>query len=554
MRTRLRFDNKTSVLCLLAVALGLTAALLAPAFSDPGSGMDEGIPVAYPTFIEHGEVPGRDFETFYGPGGPYLVAGAFEVLGAHVWVERAIGLLFRLLIVGSIFALLLYWGRIAALVGSIAAALVMLQIGVSALAWDEAIGLALLGLALAARAAATRRTAHQAGPVIAGAVSGLAVAFRPDIAPAAIVPAVVLLVGVGGLRRFALGFVLGVIPTLVWAGVVGAHGIDRLLSDLAASQPDRALPLPPLRSSLAPVLISMAAVTLALLATGAARLTRDRFDPTGWRTLALGLFSLALVPTTLERVAAAHVLSSGAVVLGFAPAASLGLAGSLRRRPIAAKLVAGAVGMLCAFTVLYASWPTVKHKNLGVGRQVAAYDVVNEGRSFPIGSEPVARGLTALLQKLDRIDSPGETVFVGPANLRLANYNDTFVYYLLPKLRPASFYAEINPGAANGRDSGLAGELRRADFLLLTSRYDHEFVDPGPGTPSRVVHSSFCRVARRDSYELLRRCDAKRPSPPRTRSIIPYSGASRSRSSSRSASLSSTLSPKLRSRISRRSS
>ena len=55
-------------LCLVAVAV--TVALSAGSFSNPGLGMDEGSLVAYPTFVQHGEVPGRDFQTFYGPACP----------------------------------------------------------------------------------------------------------------------------------------------------------------------------------------------------------------------------------------------------------------------------------------------------------------------------------------------------------------------------------------------------------------------------------------------------------------------------------------------------
>ena len=68
-------------------------------------------------------MPGRDFETSYGPGFPHLAAGAFKVFGANVRVERAIGLLFRLLIVGGVFALVLYGGKLTALDGAVATAL-----------------------------------------------------------------------------------------------------------------------------------------------------------------------------------------------------------------------------------------------------------------------------------------------------------------------------------------------------------------------------------------------------------------------------------------------
>ena len=226
------------------VALTITAALFASAFNDGGSELDEGILVAYPTLVQDGDVPGRDFETFYGPGLPYLVAAAFAGLGPDVSVERAIALSFRLLVVGAVFALVLYWGTIPALVGSIAAALLMRPMGVAiSSSWYGALALALIGLALATHAQSAETLGQKRRlALVAGVVSGLALIFRPDIAPAAIIPAAVLLVGGAGLGRFGIGFVLGALPTLVWVVVVGPDGVDRLLSDISAARPGRALP------------------------------------------------------------------------------------------------------------------------------------------------------------------------------------------------------------------------------------------------------------------------------------------------------------------------
>ena len=53
--------------------------------------MDEGAVNAYAARILDGAVPHRDFLTFYGPGNLWLVAGAFEVFGESVGVERAVG-------------------------------------------------------------------------------------------------------------------------------------------------------------------------------------------------------------------------------------------------------------------------------------------------------------------------------------------------------------------------------------------------------------------------------------------------------------------------------
>ena len=109
--------------------------------------------------------------------------------------------------------------------------------------------------------------------------------------------------------------------------------------------------------------------------------------------------------------------------------------------------------------------------------------------------------------------TPGETVFVGPQDLRRTNYGPTYMYFeLRDHLRPASYYMEMNPGTANREGSGLADELRSADWLILTSVWDdwdepNESREYGPTEPNEVVRSSFCVRFESDQYRLYERCD-----------------------------------------------
>ena len=57
-----------------------------------GYEMDEGGCVAYADRVTEGAVPHRDFLTYYGPGNPWLVAGAFEIFGTSILTERLVGL------------------------------------------------------------------------------------------------------------------------------------------------------------------------------------------------------------------------------------------------------------------------------------------------------------------------------------------------------------------------------------------------------------------------------------------------------------------------------
>src|SRR5207247_8112368 len=99
--------------------------------------------------------------------------------------------------------------------------------------------------------------------------------------------------------------------------------------------------------------------------------------------------------------------------------------------------------------------------------QSTGYRVSYGGRSFVIASHQAADDLTKLLPVLGRRAKPGQTLFVGPRDLRRTNTNDAFVYYLFPRLVPASFYVEMDP-LVGFAGSPLAHDVDRANYLLLT--------------------------------------------------------------------------------------
>jgi hypothetical protein len=90
------------------------------------------------------------------------------------------------------------------------------------------------------------------------------------------------------------------------------------------------------------------------------------------------------------------------------------------------------------------------------------------------------------------------------------NGNDVFVYFMLPSLRPASFYVEADPPASRP-GSGLARELAHADVLILGRRWnaDREANGTelyGSAAPNRVVRQRFCQRGAFDGYQVLTRC------------------------------------------------
>src|SRR5439155_2964883 len=87
-------------LLIIAVVLPMWAS-----FEQPALSMDEGALLVYPEQILKGKLPYRDFETFYGPANPLLLSAAYATCSPSVISERAVGLVYRLLILVALFAL-----------------------------------------------------------------------------------------------------------------------------------------------------------------------------------------------------------------------------------------------------------------------------------------------------------------------------------------------------------------------------------------------------------------------------------------------------------------
>src|SRR5438105_718802 len=107
------FAKAGAMLLIVAIA----AAALWPAFQSPASPQDEGTVLVYPELLLKGYLPYRDFETVTGPGNPMILATTYAAFGTNIFVERAVGLVYRLLIVAAIFGIAQRWG-IATAVGS----------------------------------------------------------------------------------------------------------------------------------------------------------------------------------------------------------------------------------------------------------------------------------------------------------------------------------------------------------------------------------------------------------------------------------------------------
>jgi hypothetical protein len=513
-------DSRGSVWLLAGGVAALIVLLALPSFNEGGPEMDEGTLLAYPSFIsELGLVPGRDFETFYGPGQPYLLAGLGEAFGLSLALERALGLSFQLVICLGVFALVLPVGRWTAAAAALAAALVLIGLGLQALAILGGLAALIAGLAIL-----VPRFPRPGAPapsswwpeLVAGLAAAAALTFRPDLAPAALLAGAPLLLWRSPgtpfgppARGWLLGLVVGLVPLLAWLAVVGPDGLSRLFEDLTASRPGRRLPLPGL-TTVEAGLLATTVVVLACSALGAVlRLRRDRYDADGRMLLAVALLLAALLPSMLQRADSAHIFPVAAIAVGLSPVVAFRLLDSGLRgwmKPLLA--LAGAI-VVVGFA--HAAEGALRGQATSIDE--SGSEVANDARSFRVSDPQAAADIRALVPEIRSRARPGDSIFVGPSDLTRTVYGDTFVYYLFDELEPASFYTELNPGTANGDASTLADELAAADMLLLTSRWEpdtNEAAEPGSAEAQRLVDERFCTVATAGSYELLVPCAAER--------------------------------------------
>ena len=348
--------------------------------------------------------------------------------------------------------------------------------------------------------------------IIGGVGFGLAVGARLDMVLAVLLALLVLV-----LRRRAclpwisLGFVLGCIPLLVNAVQAGPYAVvrDQILQPIFVSGPSRRLPLSASTKQELILLFLCVAVALGSIAFGIVLTRRNREDWNPILLLSLGVFELGILPQAFQRSDTAHLAYVGCFILPAAvmlPVVRLPLRARAKGINVLPVIVAAVYFFLADpfFGNLYRA-------EFGFSSGGSAVPMVkNDGRSVPIASAADVLSLDSLLREIDARSTPGERVFVGPLDLRTANYNDTFIYFLLPHLTPGSYYLEMNPGVANGQGSQLADDLQRDQFLILTGRYDAMF-DPDPSTrtgprqPNEVVARQFHLVDSRGPWELFER-------------------------------------------------
>lgn len=514
------------------LVVGLVVALpLRGVFRAPGPPMEEGFMLVFPERLLAGDIPNRDFLHLYGPGSIWTIAGFFKVFGVSLWTERVVGFLQLVGLISAMTYIGARWGRyIAALSGAITALIIIPPIGVTALAWVGGIALALWSVGVATRALDPGRR-RERSLLVAGLLAGAALLFRPDLVICLGLSLGVLFLWAldgRGRRKLATGAVLGVSPYLVHLALAGPGNAIRgmVLEPVFELRAGRSLPFPPPHDDYTSFLnrafafrrfpwpfpapeqpmqiflffcsLFAATALLVVIAVWAKRAGSEH----GWRMLALGLFALGLLPQAVQRADTAHLSWVSCITFGLLPMFLAEVARLRGTRVLVARTVvlAPLVLMLAFPHFTYRWYADYVGQSFGYDRDF--YSVDHRGRSFYYGRHDVTEAAEEMFADIERLTEPGDRLIVGPGDLAVTPYSESYLYFMLPQLEPGTHFIEMDPGVANAEDSGLADEVRAADVIILSTMYDNWYepntsMDPGSDEPNQVLDELFCLV---DSY------------------------------------------------------
>ncbi len=512
--------------------------------------------LVFPERMLAGDVPNVDFLHLYGPGSLQVLMGWYRVFGVTLESQRTFGLLQHLGIILGVYALARAWGHRLAVVAAIAVTLLVLTpIGLSALAWEGAVALAVWSVVFAIRAhhVADRPGGHDRTWALAGsgALAGLSLAFRPDLVLALAIAHVAALV-LARPRRAAWrpllgGALVGAIPMWIHLAVAGLAASWRgmVTEPVFDLRPGRELPRPPSFGKVDGALQAVVegpqdapwwrfpalsanhqlftwffvVIAVAVGVPVVAWLLRRR-QRTPRRDLLViaGALGLGMLPQAMQRPDSTHLAWGSCISFALLAPLTAELVPLLRpawRRGrtavLAGGLVAAVLFVVCPFYT-YRSY--LLYSRISVGDRPGGYEVSRDGRRFTFGNVPLQTASQAAIDYLDTHGTDGDRLLVGPADLSRTIYSDVVFYYLLPELTPATYFIEMDPGLADQPGSSLAADVASADWVLLTNFWTgwyepNSSSEFGSDAPNQVVAEQFCLVGNwEDALVLLyQRCD-----------------------------------------------
>src|SRR5436190_1615102 len=537
-----------------AVVLTVAAAFLLPLrylLRAPAPPMEEGILLVFPDRVLNGDVPHRDFLHLYGPGSLWVLAALFKAFGTRIEVERLVALAQLVGLATAVALLVRLWGRWVALAGALLTVLFTISsLLLTAWPWlgGAALGLGAVVALLQARADDSRLDRPRAAgrwAVAGGVLAGVALLYRIDLGLAVALAGMAVVWGLRAplVRRAVVGAALGLSPYLLHVAVAGPGNVwnGMIVDPLFRLRPTRGLPVPPdptqlkgtavtalvderawplpklpLSGQLFAWFVGTVAVVVFLLAVGVWSARRNPSALRARALLAAAVFAAGVLPQAVQRADATHLGWVSAVAVAVLPAAIAEVLSAARPRWTTARvgLVAGA-GVLTATALLLPGYTARRYAGFvedSFNGSAASVEFRHDGRTYYLGDAPEeAANIRNLVRAADRAGRPGDRLVVGTGDLRRTPYVDSFLYYMLPKYHPGTYFIEMEPGITNRNGTPLTGELRRADVVILADRWlnwsePNDSTKPGDPRPNEVLRDDFCETGTFGGFHLLVRC------------------------------------------------
>ena len=541
-----------------AVVLAVAAAFLLPLrylLRAPAPPMEEGILLVFPDRVLNGDVPHRDFLHLYGPGSLWVLAAFFKAFGTRIEVERLVALAQLVGLATAVALLVRLWGRWVALAGALLTVLFTISsLLLTAWPWlgGAALGLGAVVALLQARADDSRLDRPRAAgrwAVAGGVLAGVALLYRIDLGLAVALAGMAVVWGLRAplVRRAVVGAAIGLSPYLLHVAVAGPGNVwnGMIVDPLFRLRPTRGLPVPPdptqlkgtavtalvderawplpklpLSGQLFAWFVGTVAVVVFLLAVGVWSARRNPRALRARALLAAALFAAGVLPQAVQRADATHLGWVSAVAVAVLPAAIAEVLSAARPRWTTARvgLVAGA-GVLTATALLLPGYTARRYAGFvedSFNGSAASIEFRHDGRTYYLGDAPEeAANIRNLVRAADRAGRPGDRLVVGTGDLRRTPYVDSFLYYMLPKYEPGTYFIEMEPGITNRNGTPLTGELRRADVVILADRWlnwsePNDSTKPGDPRPNEVLRDDFCETGTFGGFHLLVRRDSGR--------------------------------------------
>ncbi len=410
---------------------------------------DEGLMLQAGVRVAGGQWPYRDFWTNYGPGQPVLLAGLVKVFGSGLLPWRVVRVLLDALI-----GVLVY--RLVRRERDEGLSLLAWVAAITAMAWPTGPGPNPMALALGLGAVLAARRS----PVGAGALVGVAAVFRPEIAAACAIGA--LMGSPTGTRWRLAGIAAGVAAVLLapFAIVAGSRMWDQTIGFFGRQSLQRLPLFPAYSNGLDPNKLLEWAFPALLLAFATLWVVWWFVRRPPAPAVALAPLALVGVAYLLGRTDPFHLVPLSLALTGL-------LAVSAAREwpgPWKWALVM-ALGVIALHGV---------ERRAGELLHPPALAAVPGGVGDGVRTDPAdARALSALLPRVRALTPGGQSIIVLPPRTDRVTVGDPLLYVLARRPNPTR-YDVMQPGVVTtaGAQREMIADLQRARTPVLVRWLD----------------------------------------------------------------------------------